>query len=317
MPADATDSERQGLLIRGGRIVSTAVIAPLPATIPPLEIQLAAMRAALDNGLANLRAIRDNARQVGTTLVALTGFMPTYTGIDLSRCDLAPFRASVLAMARELHQAAGALRKDVQWRLDTATAKLDYAALIAGDKAQTAVLEAIRTLMDGYFVLLPEFTLGADRLAEWHNAWNARAGLLNHLSRGAPPMRFPVEDWLHGTARVREPLRYLETAMMLGEVLGLPSEPTLTALQFPFRVDDAWLGLRFPDAAANGEPFVVTEDKLLLTGHFVPGTEFDPTRLALTYCGLLLDEWIEVVPSWRERRGLPSTTISRTPRHRR
>jgi hypothetical protein len=105
-------------------------------------------------------------------------------------------------------------------------------------------------------------------------------------------------------ARVRERPRCLELVTLLGEALGALNEPTLHALQFPYRPDDAWLGLRFPDTAADGGPFVLEEDKLLYSVHLGAAADMDATQPAKTYCGLMLDEWVEVIPTDQETTGL-------------
>jgi hypothetical protein len=54
----------------------------------------------------------------------------------------------------------------------------------------------------------------------------------------------------------------------------------------------------------DGTPFTVDGDRLLYTAHVDPGGEFDPTDPARTYCGVLVDEWVEVVPGTTETTGL-------------
>ena len=304
LPGGAMDEERTRLLVRAGRIVSTRVIAPLPPTIAALESEVAALRATLDTELGNLQVLRAAAVRAGATLAAFTAFLPTLESIDQTPVDIAPWRDSLLALAQELVQKATALRDDIDRRTASATDALARAATALGDKAQAAVVEAARAILGEAFVLLPEFTLSAERLAEWDNVWSRRADLLAHLQGGPAATPFPVEDWLHGVARVRERLRSLESVTLLGEALGAADEPALEALQFPYRANDAWMGLRFPDSAPDGGPFVVEEDKLLYSAHFGPAGAIDPTQPAKTYGGLLLDEWVEVIPADQETTGL-------------
>jgi hypothetical protein len=54
----------------------------------------------------------------------------------------------------------------------------------------------------------------------------------------------------------------------------------------------------------DGTPFVLTEDKLLYSAVFATGAQLDPTNPATTYSGLLLDEWIEVIPADEATTGL-------------
>ena len=80
LPGTATDEERAALLIKAGRIVSTTVIAPLPPTITALENTVMLLRSNLDTELTNLVALRDNAKQVGATLIAISAFLPVAAG---------------------------------------------------------------------------------------------------------------------------------------------------------------------------------------------------------------------------------------------
>ena len=304
LPGTATPDERTALLIKAGRIVSTAVIAPLPPTITDLENRVALLRGSLDAELANLVALRDGAGEVGATLSALTGFLPTMETIDQTPFEIGPYRDSVLALARDLLQKAAFLRDDISRRVTSATDALARAAGASGDKAQAAAAEAARALLGEAFILLPEFKLSGGRLAEWDNGWSNRANLLAHLTVGPEATPFPVDDWLHGVARVRERVRHLEMATLLGETLGAANPPVLEALQFPYRPDDSWLGLRFPETFPDGKPFVLREDKLLYSAHFDTGAEIDPAQPNTAYSGLMLDEWIEMIPTERVSTGL-------------
>lgn len=298
LPAAANDEERTALLIRAGRVVSRTIIEPVPP-VPALQAQVAGLRATFDTALADLIAIRDNATKTGALLVAFTGFVPTYDSIDQTPLHLTPFRDSVLALARDLKAKAEFLRDDVTRRVADADKAIARVATATGDKKQLAAADAAKAILGDAFILLPEFTLPSARLAGWDVAWTNRAQLLAHLTRP-----FPLEDWRIGVARVRERVRHLELATLLGEALGATKALTLDAVQFPFTANDAWLGLELPLVDADGKPFAIKEDKLLYSPHFAPGAEIDPTDPARTYSGLLLDEWVEVVPTDEVTSGL-------------
>jgi hypothetical protein len=70
---------------------------------------------------------------------------------------------------------------------------------------------------------------------------------------------------------------------MLAGVFGRP-EPVLTPIQFP-HASEAWLGLEWPAGTT------LTGERLLYTAHYPAA--FDKTT---AQAGLLLDEWVEVVP---------------------
>jgi hypothetical protein len=75
-----------------------------------------------------------------------------------------------------------------------------------------------------------------------------------------------------------------ELVATLAEAFGAPA-PGLIPAQFPHRPGEPWLAMQFPEAAPPAD------DRLLYTAHYA--TPFDRTA---RQCGLLLDEWTEVVP---------------------
>lgn len=304
LPPGAAEEDRVALLIRAGRIVSTSVIAPLPATIAQLENEVDGLKGAFDASLAALTAIRGNAAETGELLRTISASLPALEAFDLTPFDVLPFRDAVLALVKDLAAQAEALREDVARRDAAAGAALAAAAAATGEKAQAAIVDAIQAMLGKAFILLPEFSLGAARLAEWAKSWADRDFLLDHFKTGVEATPFPVEDWLHGLGRVRSCPRQLEMAALLGPTLGAEETPALTALQFPYRANDVWLGVRFPPAFRNGDAFKLDGDKLLYTAHFATGAAIDAADPARTYCGLMLDEWIELIPGTKETTGL-------------
>ena len=128
-----------------------------------------------------------------------------------------------------------------------------------------------------------------DRGDAWEAAlsWSRSGQLTAHM----PTRPYPVEDWLHGVARVRESLRHFEQASLLGGVVGR-LELELTAVQLP-HASEPWLALELP------ADFALTGDRLLYTAQY-PG----PFSKIAPHCGLLLDEWTEVLPGTTETTGV-------------
>jgi hypothetical protein len=87
-------------------------------------------------------------------------------------------------------------------------------------------------------------------------------------------------------------LHSLESAMLLAGALGL-SEPALVPAQFPFAAGAPWLAMQFPPDT------VLDSERLLYTAHY--STPFDKTA---HQCGLLLDEWTEVIPEATRTTGI-------------
>jgi hypothetical protein len=103
---------------------------------------------------------------------------------------------------------------------------------------------------------------------------------------------FPVDDWLYGVARVRPMLRAWEAIVMLARALDRP-EPSLVPIQFPYESGAPWLAMQYPST------YKLESDRLLYTALYT--TPFDKTA---RQCGLLLDEWTEVIPSLTRNTGI-------------
>jgi hypothetical protein len=304
LPPTATDDERYALLIRAGRTVSTAVIAPLP----PLDDMVTTVQGLDDDlrqALEDLGDLPAGRPHLGELYGAAAAFAPRVDAFEPQLLDLSAYPPAILSIARDLLRAATTAVADIDTRIATAQGLLDALPATGPSRAPQLVLDAVRAVLGEAFVVLPEFTLTEDRLAEWANAWTDRAALLDHLKTGPEGTPFPVDDWLHGLARVREKLGHAERAMLLGEALGVPGDLELTPLQFPYRTNDAWLGAPFPATMpGTGEPFRLDGDRLLYTALIGPGAEVDPSDPARRYCGVLVDEWVEVVPGAEETTGL-------------
>jgi hypothetical protein len=154
--------------------------------------------------------------------------------------------------------------------------------------------QAIKILLGEDFRLVPEFVLDDDQGNELKNALGVnQSGQLLDFQISARKQLFPVDTWLYGVARVREKMQHWEQLVILTGAFGL-TEPDLTPLQIPFHSDDSWLALEYPaDYKFDG-------DRLLYTVHFA-AAPFDKTE---PQCGMLLDEWTEVVPGDTETTGL-------------
>ena len=196
-----------------------------------------------------------------------------------------------MVLAGSLHDRLTALARQVDARLAAAKAALDANAAATSDQARLTALERAHAALLGEEArVLGEFPLSAAQAAEWSAALQATHGgeLLGHLSTRP----FPVDDWLHGAARVREKLRQFEQTVLLSEALGA-AEPFLVPIQLPHVPGEPWLGLEYPSGTA------IAGERLLYTAHY--GVSFDATA---DQCGLLLDEWTEVLPGMQETTGI-------------
>ena len=136
---------------------------------------------------------------------------------------------------------------------------------------------------------------------EWTNAAADSANLTKFQSDDLPDdlkIDFPLDHWLYGVARVREKMAHWENMTFFAEAFGKQA-PTFEPVQLPYRTDDRWLALQFRKPGETETDFKVDADKLLYTAAYT--VPFD--KMA-NQCGLLVDEWTEVIPAKQETTGI-------------
>jgi hypothetical protein len=183
---------------------------------------------------------------------------------------------------------------DVDKRVDIVTGKLtDHDASADPAERIQLLVEAGRAVFGDEFVFVPSFVLPQAQADEWANAYDNRTALLEYqkTTLGNP---FPVDDWLYGAARVREKLHHVENLTFLAEAFGTAA-PELRPVQFPYIADAPWMALEYPPESSGA----LQRELLLYTASYVG--DFDGSK---RQCGLLLDEWTEVIPAETETTGL-------------
>lgn len=301
LAAGMTVDEQMAYLLDAALLISTAVIVPPASGVPQdlLDLLTTTTLPAFDAQHGVLAAILPAATTVTGLYRAIEAQTPAVALHDPAGLDVGEHGASIVAFAATLRSKAESLLADVAARIDGADADVAAAASASPADAIELLTGALRRLTSADFVVLPEFTIGAEHAAEWQGAYDDRDALLAYL-RNDLTVDFPVDDWLYGIARVREKMERLEGATVLTEALtGSSLGPT--PVQFPRRDDDAWLALRFPEVhPVSGEPFTIDEDKLLYTAHYPAPFNAAAPR----HCGVLVDEWTEVIPTTDETTGI-------------
>ncbi len=169
--------------------------------------------------------------------------------------------------------AAGRVLAALQARLAEADAVAD------SERPDTAVLARLKALLGPGFVALPRFRPpDADAVV---------------ASRSDPALvagdPLAPEVWFTRMERVREPLRRAGIALRAAEALGGPGFD-LTAAQLPHQPGATWNAL-------PASSYVDGAVSLALVGG-------DLVRPGKALCGLLVDEWSEVVPSETQTTGV-------------
>jgi hypothetical protein len=176
---------------------------------------------------------------------------------------------------------------------------------VATDPVQSRVdhyRAAAQQILGASFNLVPQFNM--KNAAELQAAIDFRdspadTGLLR-FHESNPHL---VAEWFQGVIPVRARLGSLETAALLGEAFnGFQRE--LKPLQLPFRDADHWIAVEYPEVPPED---LDLEDVFVPIGDFLsivqqlPADGIDPTQLQ---SGLLIDEWVEVIPNKREATGI-------------
>jgi hypothetical protein len=294
LPASTLDADRIPALRLAEAEIATAAL-PLPPTAAQLRTELDAVRAAFAGRRDALRGIaRGSTATLSGLYAAVTAQLPL-SPFTAEPFDLEKLGDEIVAFVEDLRARVKSLAGELDRRSKAAKAKLDEAAAAAAGPARAAaVVEAAKALLGEDFLIVPEFGLRDAQGAEWQQAVAASTSgaLLSHLSTQTQ-IELPVDEWLYGVARVRAPMRRLEQATVLAEGSGLAG-PALVPMQLPHVAGEGWLGLDFPTGQT------IEGERLLYTAQY--SVPFNP---AARQCGLLLDEWTEVVP-------LPATTTGLT-----
>lgn len=296
LPGTATVEERLQILRTAEVLVSTTVSSePSPAALRALLTTEGGAFVAKRNALHQLATV---PRSTLAGLVADTLAASDVSAFDPEALDLSGEVAEVARFRADLRHRVDLLVADVGHRIvavDEVLAAHDVAA--AADRAGL-LQDGGRAIFGEDIVMAPQITLPAAAAAELAKAWahSKSGGLTQHLTDPPPAgsgRDFVEEDWLHGIARVRDKLHHLENVVLLSAALPGASAPELTPVQLPHEDGQPWLGLEIPAGIE------IDSDRLLYTSVFAGA--YDPTQ---PLCGLLVDEWTEVIPAREQTTGV-------------
>lgn len=290
LPSGATATDRFALLQQAERLLTTKPTSPRPNTPQQLRTIVGQRRTAFTGRLSALVAIANTTRGTVSGLLSDVQALLPLTQFDATGLDLTPVQDTVVAFCQDLLARAQNLLDELTGRITAMDAALaQYDAATAGKDRVTAATAAIRAGLGPDALATSEFGISKDLGQTWQKALTAakQGKLTQHLKRD-----FPVDDWLHGLARVRPRLALWERITLLSDAIG-QEEPDLIPIQFPFTTGDPWLGLEIPAT------FSLNGDRLLHTTHYA--APFDPDD---DQCALLFDEWTETIPATTATTGI-------------
>jgi hypothetical protein len=171
--------------------------------------------------------------------------------------------------------------------LKESKARLDAGAALAAAPAATEprarrdqLIERMRAVFGGSFVALPRFTC-------LHAAELGSALADSTVAQGGDPLA--SHTWFARSERVRDAVSRLGDVLRGAEVLATGARLDLSVAQLPFQSGERWVGLPMSEGQTlpAGKLSLVVQRPATLD-----------TALPLT--GLLVDEWVEIVPSRSE-----------------
>jgi hypothetical protein len=292
-PTRTTDVERLALLLEAEAQVSASTTVAPPADPAVFRPQVEAKKAAFDAALAQLQGLLTlGTGRLVDFLSSVEAAAPRVATHDAVPFDLSAPKTAATALREELVARVKGLKEDLSERLTAAGVALSEAGSLEATEARVGrLLQAAVQVLGDEVRLLPRFQLSAPRAQELDNCSASTPSLLAHL-KAEHQRRFPLDDWLYGLARVRDKLSHWENVTFLCEAFGTgPAE--LKALQLPFLPGDRWLGLELP------ADYVLDGERLLYTAHFASAFSGSAAQ-----CGLLLDEWTELIPGKEETTGV-------------
>jgi hypothetical protein len=187
---------------------------------------------------------------------------------------------------RTLLAQSASILKELTQRVDQLT------VLASGFNAGTATPEGkrdyalarMRILFGKTFVVMPRFTVA--------NAEELEKALADSTKiQDSDPLASTT--WLQLMARMRDGVGSLNSALSYSEALNTGEKLKLTIAQLPYASDDRWVGLPLRDGKniSGGKLSIVVQSTA-------------PLNVRQPLAGLLIDEWVEVVPSAKETTGI-------------
>jgi len=256
----------------------TIDLADLDARVVKAENALNAAHVALTNLIARIATT--------TTAEMLRGAL-----LKLGAFGVAP--AVPVSAAGEGTEAVNALARQGSALLKISGARLEQGSALRGQQAvedprgrREQLVARMRAVFGPGFAVLPRFTLDATGATEFASA--LAASTATQAGDG-----LAAHTWFARCARVRDGVAQFGGCLQRSEVLGTSSPLNLSVAQLPFVSDERWVGLPPPPGGA------IPPSKLSLVVQTI-----GPINATQIMTGLLVDEWVEIVPSAQETTAL-------------
>jgi hypothetical protein len=286
-PTLTTDQERFDQLVRAERLISTSASVPFPTDPQVFKTELETVKfPAFQTKRDAFAAMESTTRTSVVDLLADANLLLPITDFDSEPLSFAPEEDQAVFFAQQAATIVDVIIAESARRAQTAGDLLgEHDSAATSEDRVKALQAAAKALLGDDFVVFPEFRLPVAQGDELANALAESQAPTFFAHLDSLQIDFPVDTWLYGVARVREKLEAWEQVIMFIGALGGP-EPDLTPAQVPNIAGVPWLALEFPPDVQ------LDKDRLLYTAYY--STPFVKTE---RQCGLLLDEWNEVIPA--------------------
>jgi len=302
---DSSDEEKMSILMKAERYISTK-----PTLNPDLETFIDDVLTLKKNNFDEkhagfLSVVNSNHQGISEALSSIESEkILEYEEFDLVQTDINDIKNACLLFTQDLLKKATLLRGELHNRINT------YKKVLYADEHEPAnsqskrvqlIQEMAKQLLSEDFKLIPSFDLSLEKKEEWANALNKVDQLLSY-QKNTLDNPLPVDDWLYGMARVREKMGHLEQVAVWAEGFKDLSIDLLP-VQLPCLDPYVWLALEFGDENNDNQKeldkIFRENDHLLYTAYYHNAFNLDERQ-----CGLLIDEWTEVIPTEEETTGI-------------
>ena len=297
------EDEQYTLLQKAERLIAPQSTFPLPPVLADYKLALDGKKGLFDTALGNLKLLKTNSKNAVTDFVKdvelVIAAIPSFDIIPFdSENNYKDLYAQKLKLIALYESVALAVKNEVTYLETKLAAYQTVLSSITSDLSNTKqadlYLSAAKTILGDDMLLIPRFTLSSAKATEVENVYAAKETILDFIKTEGVDL--PVDDWFGGVARVREKSHEWENVSFLSTAFNTSASSELMPLQFPYMENDRWLAVKYKKA---DEDYTISGDKLLYTAHFAK--PFDKTK---PVCGIVVDEWTEVIPSDKETTGI-------------
>ena len=303
--------EQLEILRKAERVITTKPTFPLPDNLDDYKDSIDDTKASMDEILDDLKSLRSTSEDKLTDFISvaeshiakIARHDIAYFDPEKERNDLKSEKLKLILLKEDIVKALRNVEKFMTENISSAQEELALADDTDDNSDKVNHLQhAAKHIFGQEALLLPHFRLSQTQRNEIENSYNSSQDLLKFLKeeiKQEDQVLLPVDEWLGSVSRVRQKAHHWENVTFLAGAFTPDNSLDITPLQFPYRQKDRWLAMKFRSDEEDKKDFLIDEDKLLYTAHYA--VPFDGTK---AQCGIVMDEWTEVIPTEDETTGV-------------